>query len=120
MKLRQLAIICTLAGICTVSSLSAAVTDQGVIFQEKCSKCHGAHAEGNPAKKGPALNSESIAYLRMEMTDLQGNLSLTGDSFSDHAKMEHNMKRLEEIGYSIDPDGMARYIYNNFNPAAKK
>ncbi len=120
MKFRHFAIICSLAGICTLPALAATASSQGFIFQEKCSKCHGAHAEGNPAKKGPALNNESVAYLRMEMTDLQGNLSLTGDTFSDHAKMEHNMKRLHEIGYVIDPDGMARYIYDNFNPTAKK
>ena len=120
MKFTHLVIISSLTGICTVSTLAAPLTNQGTIFQEKCSKCHGAHAEGNPAKKGPALNNENVAYLRMEMNDLQGNLSLTGDTFSDHAKMEHNMKRLNDIGYVIDPEGMARYIYNNFNPAAKK
>lgn len=120
MKLRQLTIICALAGLCTVQELSATTNDQAKIFSEKCSKCHGARAEGNPAKKGPALNHESVAYLRMEMTDLQGKLSLTGDSFSDHAHMEHNMKRLNELGYFIDPDRMAQYIYDNFNPAAKK
>jgi cytochrome c553 len=120
MKFRHLVIICSLTGICTVSALATTATNQGVIFQEKCSKCHGAHAEGNPAKKGPALNKENIAYLRTEMSDLQGNLSLTGDTFSDHAKMEHNIKRFKDLGYIIDPDGMARYIYNNFNPAAKK
>jgi cytochrome c553 len=120
MKLNHLVIICSLAGICTGSTLSAAVTNQTVIYQEKCVKCHGAHAEGNPSKKGPALNKESIAYLKMEMTDMLGDAGLTGDSFSDHVKMEHNIKRFKDLGYIIDPDGMARYIYNTFNPAAKK
>ena len=120
MNLRSLAIIYSLASICTVQVLSAATSNQAEIFKEKCSKCHGAHAEGNPAKKGPALNNEDVGYLQMEMSDLQGDLTLTGDTLSDHAKMEHSMKRLEELGYKVDPVEMAKYIYNNFNPEAKK
>jgi cytochrome c553 len=120
MKLRSLAIIYSLVSICTAQALSAATSDQAEIFKEKCSKCHGAHAEGNPAKKGPALNNESVGYLRMEIADLQGNLTLTGETIADHVKMEHSMKRLEELGYLVDPDEMAKYIYTNFNPEAKK
>ena len=120
MKLRSLAIIYSLASICTVQVLSAATSDQAEIFKEKCSKCHGEHAEGNPAKKGPALNNESIGYLQMEMSDLQGDLTLTGETLADHAKMEHSMKRLGELGYMVDPDEMAKYIFTNFNPEAKK
>jgi cytochrome c553 len=120
MKLRALAIICSLAGVCGVPALSAATTDQATIFTEKCSKCHGSKAEGNPAKKGPALNNQSMEYLRLEITDLQGDLTMTGDTVADHVKMEHSMQRLEELGYRVDPDGMAKYIYSSFNPAAKK
>jgi cytochrome c553 len=120
MKTRSTLIICSLASLCTAQLLGAAVVDQGAIFSEKCSKCHGLEAEGNPAKKGPALNKESIEYLRIEITDLQGDLTLTGETLSDHVKMEHSMKRLEELGYQVDPDAMAKYIYYNFNPEAKK
>ncbi len=120
MKLRSKTIIFAVASLCTAQLLSAATSDQAEIFKQKCSKCHGAHAEGNPAKKGPALNKEDVGYLQMEMSDLQGDLTLTGETLSDHAKMEHSMKRLEELGYKVDPVEMAKYIYNNFNPKAKK
>jgi cytochrome c553 len=120
MKTRSKILICAAASLCTAQLLCAAVVDQAEIFSQKCSKCHGAHAEGNPAKKGPALNDDSIGYLQMEMTDLQGDLTLTGETLSDHAKMEHSMKRLEELGYMVNPDEMAKYIYTHFNPEAKK
>ncbi len=120
MPLRHLNFICSLACICTFTQLSAQTHDQAEIFEVKCSKCHGAHAEGNPAKKGPALNKESVNYLWMEMTDLQGNLSLMDETFSEHAKMEHSMQRLEELGYHVNPKTMAEYIFTNFNKDARK
>jgi cytochrome c553 len=120
MKFRTLAIIYSLATVCSVQVLSAATSDQAEIFKAKCSKCHGLHAEGNPDKKAPALNDESMEYLRMEITDLQGKFTMTGQTLSDEFEMEHSMKRLEELGYLVDPDAMAKYIYTHFNPEAKK
>jgi len=33
------------------------------IYEKYCKKCHGANGEGNPAKKGPALNDKDINEL---------------------------------------------------------
>lgn len=120
MKLRSITIIYSLLSVCALGSLSAATSNQAEIFDQKCSKCHGLHAEGNPIKKGPALNDKSVGYLQMEIADLKGELTLTGSTIAEHEKMDHSMKRLKELGYMVNPDKMANYIYTNFNKEAKK
>lgn len=47
--------------------------------------------------------------------DLQGELTITGNSSGDHAQMEHNIKNLEQEGYIVDPAKMSKYINRTFN-----
>lgn len=37
------------------------------IYTKMCSKCHGMNAEGNPKKKGPALNEQSAHELEISL-----------------------------------------------------
>lgn len=119
MRLRTFILACTLMG-ATAFSAAAAQMSEAEIYAQKCSKCHGDHAEGNPAKKAPALNNKCKGDLLVGILDLQGSLTLTGSSSGKHEDMEHNLKKLEELGYHVDARKMAQYIYTTFNPSAKK
>jgi cytochrome c553 len=37
------------------------------LYEAQCAQCHGAHAEGNPQRPVPWLNSQHYEYLRREM-----------------------------------------------------
>lgn len=119
MKILNLTSACILAGILASSAL-AVETNQETIYMKKCTECHGVNGEGNPAKKGPSLNHQSIIDLNITILDLQGELSINGSSTGDHEDMEHNIRAFEKEGYIIKPLEMSKYIYNAFNPKAKK
>jgi cytochrome c553 len=84
------------------------------VYAEACVKCHGAHAEGNPEKKGPALNDSNIAELEMELYDVK-NGGTNQSSGTEHEVMEHNMKKLFDKGYGYDVKEMAKYIHGKFH-----
>lgn len=86
------------------------------IYNNMCAKCHGKLAEGNPKKKGPALDDYTQNELSMELFNLTSNGSQS--SGSDHEVMEHNQKKIEDKGMDYHPDDMAMYIYTTFNKSA--
>ena len=88
------------------------------IYEKMCSKCHGAKAEGNPKKKGPALDDLTAHELEISLFDLKSG-GMNQSSGTDHEIMEHNMKKIIEKGMDYDPKGMAEYIFVAFNPDAK-
>lgn len=88
------------------------------IYTKMCSKCHGMNAEGNPKKKGPALNEQSAHELEISLFDLKSG-GLNQSSGTEHEVMEHNMKKIIEKGMDYDPSSMAKYIFTSFNPEAK-
>lgn len=88
------------------------------IYTKMCSKCHGISAEGNPAKKGPALNDQTAHELEISLYDLKSG-GLNQSSGTEHEVMEHNMEKIIEKGMNYDPKSMAEYIFISFNPEAK-
>jgi len=88
------------------------------VYQQMCSQCHGANAEGNPEKKGPALNDLSRTELEMELYNLESDKYGVGGS--QHDIMEHNLKKIQEKGMKYSIPAMAEFIFENFNPKAKK
>ncbi|MCI0501607.1 MAG: hypothetical protein L0Y61_07650 [Epsilonproteobacteria bacterium] len=106
-------------GVLATSSL-ALETNQEVVYQKTCVKCHGANGEGNPLKKGPALTTKNVGDLQIAIMDLQGDMSINGGGSGDHDKMEHNLQVLEKKGYVIKSYEMSQFIYNSFNLKAKK
>lgn len=72
------------------------------IYTKMCSKCHGMNAEGNPKKKGPALNDQSAHELEISLFDLKSE-GMNQSSGSDHEVMEHNMKKIIEKGMDYEP-----------------
>lgn len=119
MKLNKLTTTFITVGAFAISAF-AAEANQEKIYLEQCVKCHGTHGEGNPLKKGPAVNNKSVGDLQIAIMDLQGVLGINGGSSGENVNMEHNIKVFEKKGYIIDAGGMAKYMYNSFNPAAKK
>lgn len=95
---------------------SAKTYSMAEIYNGACALCHGKNAEGNPEKKGPALNTLSENELVYELFNLTTNGSQS--SGSDHEIMEHNQDKIEQKGMNYHPDDMARYIYTTFNPEA--
>ena len=88
------------------------------IYTKMCTKCHGINGEGNPKKKGPALNDQTAHELEISLFDLK-NGGLNQSSGTDHDVMEHNMKKIIEKGMDYKPKAMAEYIFVAFNPEAK-
>lgn len=88
------------------------------IYTKMCSKCHGMNAEGNPKKKGPALNDQSAHELEISLFDLKSE-GMNQSSGSEHEVMEHNMQKIIEKGMDYEPKGMGEYIFISFNPEAK-
>ncbi|MDD3324001.1 MAG: c-type cytochrome [Sulfurospirillaceae bacterium] len=80
------------------------------IYDQMCSKCHGAKGEGNPEKKGPVLNDLSKEELSYELFEIIGRSTDGG-----HEIMEHNQKKIVEKGMDYHPEDMAMYIYSSFN-----
>ncbi|WP_456485437.1 c-type cytochrome [Hydrogenimonas sp.] len=94
----------------------AAEMSNAQIYEKYCKKCHGVNGEGNPAKKGPALNDKDVN----ELFDALMNLEEKGFETSEHEAMTHNMKVLErKKGIKVNPQSMAKYLYYSFNPYAK-
>lgn len=83
------------------------------VYAQSCKKCHGEHAEGNPKKKGPALNDRQAGELELDLYDVK-NGGTNQSSGTEHDIMEHNMQKLIEKGYDYDPKAMAEYIEKNF------
>ena len=77
-----------------------------------CQKCHGAFAEGNPKKKGPALSNRTAAELAVDIYELEGGGYQS--SGSAHDDMEYNLTVIENKGMKVDADMMAHYIFDNF------
>ncbi len=88
------------------------------IYEKMCSKCHGANGEGNPKKKGPALNDMTAHELEISLFDLKSG-GMNQSSGTEHEVMEHNMKKIIEKGMDYDPKSMAEYIFVSYNPEAK-
>lgn len=83
------------------------------IYAKMCSKCHGRNGEGNPAKKGPALDDMSAHELEAELRDIR-DAGLNQSSGTDHEVMEHNQNKIEEKGMKYNIKEMAKYIEDNF------
>ncbi|HEO97924.1 MAG TPA: hypothetical protein ENO02_01335 [Epsilonproteobacteria bacterium] len=83
------------------------------VYAESCVKCHGQNAEGNPKKKGPALNDRQAGELELDLYDVK-NAGTNQSSGTEHDIMAHNMKKLAEQGFDYDPKAMAEYIEKSF------
>ncbi|UFH59263.1 c-type cytochrome [Sulfurovum mangrovi] len=88
------------------------------VYAESCIKCHGKNAEGNPAKKGPALNDRQAGELELDLYDVK-NEGTNQSSGTQHEIMAHNMKKLTEKGFDYDPTAMAEYIEKSFYKMAE-
>ena len=119
MQVKKTVLLSFLASV-FVSGISAAEMkySNAEIYTKMCTKCHGIIAEGNPKKKGPALNDLSAHELEISLFDLKSG-GLNQSSGSDHEVMEHNMKKIIEKGMDYEPKSMAEYIFVAFNPEAK-
>jgi len=85
------------------------------VYTNMCSKCHGKNGEGNPKKKGPALNDQTVQELKLSITDYKNGGSGVNSGGTEHEVMEHNYQKIKEKGMDYDTDAMAQYIYDNFN-----
>lgn len=83
------------------------------VYSESCVKCHGKNAEGNPEKKGPALNDRQAGELELDLYDVK-NAGTNQSSGTEHNIMAHNMKKLADKGFDYDPKAMAEYIDKSF------
>ena len=79
------------------------------VYEKSCIKCHGAHGEGNPAKKTPALNDRTAGEMAEDLYDVK-NGGTNQSSGTDHEIMEHNMQKLVDKGYDYDIDSMAEFL----------
>jgi len=79
------------------------------VYEKSCIKCHGAHGEGNPAKKTPALNDRTAGEMAQDLYDVK-NGGTNQSSGTDHEIMEHNMQKLVDKGYDYDVDSMAEFL----------
>ncbi len=79
------------------------------VYEKSCTKCHGAHGEGNPEKKTPALNDRTAGEMAQDLYDIK-NGGTNQSSGTDHDIMEHNMQKLVDKGYDYDVDAMAEFL----------
>ena len=79
------------------------------VYEKSCIKCHGAHGEGNPEKKTPALNDRSAGEMAQDLYDVK-NSGTNQSSGTDHEIMEHNMQKLIDKGFDYDVDKMAEFL----------
>ncbi|MCD6190265.1 MAG: c-type cytochrome [Sulfurimonas sp.] len=79
------------------------------VYEKSCIKCHGAHGEGNPAKKTPALNDRTAGEMAEDLYDVK-NGGTNQSSGTDHEIMEHNMQKLVDKGYDYDVNSMAEFL----------
>lgn len=118
MQLRKAVLLSFLAGLFVVSANAAqSKYTNGEIYDKMCEKCHGINGEGNPAKKGPALNDQSAHELELSLFELRAG-GLNQSSGTEHEVMEHNMQKIIEKGMDYKPKDMAMYIFKSFNPDA--
>jgi len=83
------------------------------VWEGKCFKCHGEHAQGLTEKKTPAMNDRQAGELELDLYDVK-NDGLNQSSGTEHDKMAHNMKKLMEQGWDYDPKAMAQFIEKSF------
>ena len=83
------------------------------IYTKMCSKCHGMNAEGNPKKKGPALNDKTAHEIESDLIEIRDG-DMNQSSGNDHEVMEHNQTKIEEKGMKYNPTEMTKYIEDNF------
>lgn len=120
MQIRKASLLSLLASILVLSASAAEMKySNAEIYDKMCSKCHGVNGEGNPAKKGPALNDMTDHELEISLFDLKRG-GLNQSSGTDHEVMEHNMKKIIEKGMDYEPESMGKFIYHAFNPKANK
>lgn len=118
-QVKKIAFLSLLASLITVNSYAVDPKySNSEIYEQMCSKCHGLNAEGNPAKKGPALNDMSKHELEISLFDLKSG-GLNQSSGTEHEIMEHNMQKIIEKGMDYDVKSMAEYIFVEYNPEAK-
>jgi len=79
------------------------------VYEKSCTKCHGVHGEGNPAKKTPALNDRTAGEMAQDLYDVK-NGGTNQSSGTDHDIMEHNMQKLIDKGFDYDVNSMAEYM----------
>ncbi len=79
------------------------------VYEKSCIKCHGAHGEGNPTKKTPALNDRTAGEMAQDLYDVK-NGGANQSSGTDHEIMEHNMQKLVDKGYDYDVNSMAEFL----------
>ncbi len=119
MQVKKAVLISFLSVIFTISVNAAEMKySNAEIYTKMCSKCHGVNGEGNPKKKGPALNDQSAHELEISLFDLKSE-GMNQSSGSDHEVMEHNMKKIIEKGMDYEPKSMGEFIFVAFNPEAK-
>lgn len=118
MEIKKTIFLGFLASLITISANAAENKyTNAEIYELMCSKCHGVNGEGNPAKKGPALNDQTAHELELSLFELRAG-GLNQSSGTDHEVMEHNMKKIIEKGMDYDPKEMAMYIFKSYNPDA--
>lgn len=83
------------------------------IYGKMCSKCHGLNAEGNPKKKGPALNDKTAHEIEADLIEIRDG-DMNQSSGNDHEVMEHNQEKIENKGMKYEPKAMADYIESHF------
>lgn len=99
--------------LCGISIAAPAMEyTQAQIYDAMCQKCHGASAEGNPMKKGPALNDRTEGELAVDIYELEGGGYQS--SGSGHDNMEYNLGVIENKGMKVHANSMAAYIYQTF------
>lgn len=119
MQVKKAILLSFLACIFTTSvNASEMKYSNSEIYTKTCSKCHGLNAEGNPKKKGPALNEQTAHELELSLFELK-SAGLNQSSGTEHEIMEHNMKKIIEKGMDYEPKSMAEYIFTSFNPESK-
>ena len=79
------------------------------VYEKSCTKCHGVHGEGNPAKKTPAISDRTAGEMAQDLYDIK-NGGTNQSSGTDHDIMEHNMQKLVDKGFDYDVDSMAEYM----------
>ncbi len=118
MEIKKTIFLSFLASLITISaSASENKYTNAEIYEQMCSKCHGVNGEGNPAKKGPALNDQTAHELELSLFELRAG-GLNQSSGTEHEVMEHNMRKIIEKGMDYKPKEMAMYIFKSYNPDA--
>jgi cytochrome c553 len=114
MEIKKTIFLSFLASLITISaSATENKYTNAEIYEQMCSNCHGVNGEGNPAKKGPALNDMTAHEIESELYAIQ-NEGMNQSSGTNHEVMEHNQAKIEKKGMKYDPKEMAKYIEGHF------